>query len=71
MANRERFLSKVIVRNLPLSLDEAAFKQIIGESTCASIDLFYYVQGKAKYVQICSLSSFPHVSDLKFQGEIN
>jgi hypothetical protein len=48
MTTRTRFLSKVIVRNLPLGLDEGAFRALVGEKVLENVDYFYYVQGKAK-----------------------
>lgn len=52
MSTRDRFLSKIVVRNLPLGLDEAGFKALVGENVFQNVDFFYYVPGKARYVNI-------------------
>lgn len=57
MAGRERFLSKVVVRNLPIGLDEAAFKALVGESLLQNVDYFYYVPGKLKYASYLAFRS--------------
>lgn len=46
---RERFTSKVVVRNLPIGLDEAAFRELIGTEVASACDYIYYVPGRSKY----------------------
>lgn len=48
-----RFLSKVIVRNLPVNLDEAAFRELAGDISLRATDYFYYVPGKIRYALLC------------------